>query len=435
MTFGFLITSQTREELHAALPILQSATRSVVTTNPEIDYDLHYAKSCIESPTKLAYLQGSGNKRVSLQETEIGDIVMVPFPCWAFEQDHLKEGIESSKPHPFYSNGSLDEIVIDKIIEGIAKAFIMKGSNVFGFGGYTSVVVMPKAMRGLNAFVNLKLQKKLEQFYNAGDDFINYQITEKEKQEGLLEMIADMKGVQPKTYNTSGSYLTAYYSLKGLEEIARRNNLDLENTAIAVYGMGAVSRGITELILEKYESADIHIIRRNHAKLLRDISELKEKYPKARINGSVNENADYKSHSKKIIIVATSMLHPFLKAEDIDEGAIVLDDGRPKSMSLEEVIQLEQKGGQYFTLGLLKSKLDTSGNQLVSHGLGKRIMAVAQLKNNQHLACFAETLVLNQMLRSGVNAAILERYSSLRVNLEYMKDIVEAADEIFEIDV
>ncbi len=435
MTFGFLITSQTQEELHAALPILQGATRSVVLANPDVNHDLHYAKSCIEAPTRLAYIQGSGNKRASLEKEELGDIILIPFPCWAFEQEDLRNQIKNSKPHPFYSNGSLDEIMIDKIIEGMAKAYLLKRTNVFGLGGYTSVVLMPKAMRDLNKFINSRIARKLEHFHNADDNFVNYQITEKEKQEGILERIAELQSFDVKTYNTSGSYLTAYYSFKGLEEIASRYNLDLKNIPIAIYGMGAVSRGLTELILENYSGADIHIVRRNVNRLERDIAELKEKYPSARISGSLNENSDYKPKGKKMIITATSMLHPFLKADDLDDGTIVLDDGRPKSMSSEQIKLLEAKGGQYFTSGLVKSKLDLSGIPLVNHGLGRRIMSVAQLTENQHLACFAETLTLDKMLRSGINPGIIERYASLRVNLEYIRDIVSVADEIFEVEV
>ena len=446
MTFGFLITSQTREELHAAFPILRAAVALILPKyldrgkDPCFQDTIH-SMNALELCPRLSYQQGNGNKRVTYQDQEIGDVLMVPFPCWTFEQpDFEKEKMKIVSDYYYklhYNNGSLENTFIDKIIEGMAKAYLLKDTNVFGLGGYTSVVMMPKALRGLNYFVDSKISKKLEQFvselYKSESDFLKSHLTEKEIQEGILDRISELsdKDFNVKTYNTSGSYLTAWYSFKGIEEICKKNNLDLENTPIAMYGLGSVSRAVTELILQNYESADIHIIRRNSAKLSRDISELTEIYPKARIQGSLQ---DFVPNDKKIVVVATSMLQPFLKAEHLDDKTIVLDDGRPKSMNAEEIRLLEEKGGQYFTLGLVKSKIHEN-KPIVEHGLGRRIMQVAQLKENQHLACFAETLILDKMLRDGIDPEIISRYSSLRVNLDYIKYIVEIADDIFEVDI
>lgn len=145
---------------------------------------------------------------------------------------------------------------------------------------------------------------------------------------------------------TTGHAFTAYFMSKWTKFAAENNNINIVNSPVTIIGAnGSIGSAMTEaLLLEGASELRLHDKENMVGALEKRKREILEKYPnKIIVVTGGNSNLREACRGSRIVLVAASSPKPFIKAEHLDKGTIVINDSQPPSITREEAQSANSK--------------------------------------------------------------------------------------------
>lgn len=402
--FAFLVTSHTREEGLEAMPLLKSFDQS------EQDKKLH------QLPARFSYQYSKRLKRVSLDGEPVGDVVFIPEDNWNQDYGMVRDVSKPAEQRQPYVERLAS--FATKIIDGIELAYKERGARVFGLGGHTSIAL----------FEELAQRNAKGARLATLNDLVNQELAQRAKEKDF-----EIRG---EAFCTPGSNLTVASTTDVLSAILKEEQIDIEKEEIVVYGFGSIGQGCIDVIRKKYECVRIIAVRGDKERLNSMSDRTIKSWEKKGVHFEHFEA--FEPTNYKLILAATSQLQPILHASRLTPGVIVFDNGRPASLSKEDIRKIHELGGRYLRAGLFYT-------DRVDHGLRDRFLTpVSGLTMNEVFGCFAESFTLMMMLRHGIpdkirqkykingsDSDVVKRFCQPRINRNLMGLIRECSAEYF----
>lgn len=190
----------------------------------------------------------------------------------------------------------------------------------------------------------------------------------------------------PELHVTTGHSYTSFLIKETLLEAARRTRKNLEKSTVAVVGAaGSIGRSVAHLVLPEVGSL-LLIDTEVKAGKLKNFLEDEQKYnPRAQIQflttRGTNDPNYFALQKADFAIFATTQIEPFVKAEWLKRGAIIIDDSAPVNVA-DGVA--ESRGGMTLhvvanTPGKLNFNFDFKLAEGSIFGCGAEVAALAAL--------------------------------------------------------
>lgn len=209
------------------------------------------------------------------------------------------------------------------------------------------------------------------------------------------------------TITTGHSATTIIGSQILLNALEKTNLNPCEATVAIVGGAGNIGKALAQQLAGKVDK--IILVDRNNLKSIRRMKESIEKSTNERTDFSISTDTEcYEALQKAdAVFTATSNPKPFLRAEWLKPGAIVVDDSQPVSMSRNEA---HRHTG--IVLQVVTHTPNTNANFQFQRGVGKHI----------NYTCLAELLSL---ARNNTHEGVIGKISS--EDIEFISEQLEKA--------